>query len=115
MGGQEAVLGDDARIQRRLGDAMGDQVEVLTVSVDLPFAQKRWCGAANVDNVAALSDHRDASFGEAYGTLIKELRLLSRAVFVVDANDTVQYVEYVPEVAEEPDYEAALAAAKSAV
>lgn len=94
---------------------LGDNVAVLTVSVDLPFAQKRWCGAAGVDRVTTLSDHRATSFGEAYGTLIKELRLLSRAVFVVDANDTVRYVEYVPEVANEPNYDAALAAAKTAV
>ena len=88
---------------------------VLTVSADLPFAQGRWCGAAGVDNVTPLSDHRDTSFGEAYGTLVKELRLLSRAVFVVDAGNTIQYVEYVPEIADEPNYDAALAAAKAAV
>ncbi|MBI4550836.1 MAG: thiol peroxidase [Candidatus Latescibacteria bacterium] len=94
---------------------LSDHIAILTVSVDLPFAQKRWCGANGVDKVTALSDHRETAFGQAYGTLIKELRLLSRAVFVVDASDTVRYVEYVPEVASEPNYGAALAAAKAAV
>jgi len=89
-----------------------DNILVYTVSVDLPFAQKRWCGAANVESVKTLSDHRAMSFGEAFGTWIKELRLLSRAVFIVDEKDRVQYVEYVPEVGEHPDYDAALAAVK---
>ena len=88
--------------------------QVLAVSMDLPFAQKRWCGAAGVHRVQALSDHRDASFGRAYGALIKELRLLARAVFVVDGGGTVRYVEYVPEVTSHPDYDAALAAARQA-
>ncbi len=89
-------------------------VEVLTVSMDLPFAQKRWCGAAGVDKVKMLSDHRDASFGTAWGTLIKELRLQARAVFVVDKNDMVRHAEYVKEITSHPNYEAALAAAKGA-
>lgn len=89
-------------------------VKVLTISVDLPFAQQRWCGAAGVKNVQTLSDHRDLSFGEAYGVAIQELRLLTRAVFVVDSSDTVTYVEYVSEATNHPDYEAALAAAKAA-
>jgi len=87
-------------------------VAILTISMDLPFAQKRWCGAAGVDQVQVLSDHKDASFGTAYGTLIKELRLLARALFVVDANGVVRYVEYVPEVASHPNYDAALAAVR---
>jgi thiol peroxidase len=87
-------------------------VAILTISADLPFAQKRWCGAAGIDKVQVLSDHKDVSFGTAYGVLIKELRLLSRAIFVVDASDTVRYVEYVPEVASHPNYDAALAAAR---
>lgn len=94
---------------------LSGDIAVLTISVDLPFAQKRWCGAAGVNNVTALSDHRETSFGQAYGVLIKELRLLSRAVFVVDQNNVVQYAEYVPEVATEPNYDAALAAAKAAL
>jgi thioredoxin-dependent peroxiredoxin len=92
-----------------------DGVKVLTVSVDLPFAQKRWCGAAGVENVQTLSDHRDFSFGTAYGVAIKELRLLARAVFVVDRNDQIVYVEYVPEVTNHPDYEAPVLAAKKAL
>jgi thiol peroxidase len=87
---------------------LGDDVVILTISMDLPFAQKRWCGAAGVDRVSTFSDHRDAAFGEAYGVLIKELRLLARAVFVVDRQGTVQYIQLVKEVTEEPDYEAVL-------
>jgi thiol peroxidase len=91
---------------------LGEDVEILTISMDLPFAQKRWCGAAGVDRVKTLSDHREAAFGEAYGVLIKELRLLARAVFVVDRNGAVQYVQLVKDIAEEPDYEAVLEAVK---
>ena len=87
-------------------------VAILTISADLPFAQKRWCGAAGIDKVQVLSDHKEASFGTAYGVLIKELRLLSRAIFVLDASDTVRYVEYIPEVASHPNYDAALQAAR---
>ena len=89
------------------------QVAILTVSMDLPFAQKRWCGVAGVDKVKVVSDHRDASFGCAYGVLIKELRLLSRAIFLVDKTGTIRYVEYVPEVTSHPHYDAALAATRS--
>ncbi|WP_077214245.1 thiol peroxidase [Bacillus dakarensis] len=91
-----------------------DNVKILTVSVDLPFAQKRWCGAAGIENVQTLSDHRDLSFGEAFGVAMKELRLLARAVFVVDSNDTVTYAEYVSEGTDHPNYEAAIEAAKAA-
>lgn len=87
-------------------------VTVLTVSVDLPFAQKRWCGAAGIDQVQTLSDHRDLSFGNAYGVVIEELRLLARAIFVIDKLDKVVHVEYVSEVTEHPDYEAAIGAAR---
>ena len=90
----------------------GGGVKVLTISMDLPFAQKRWCGAAGVKNVMTLSDHREASFGTAYGVLIKELRLLARAVFVIDKEGIVRYKQIVGEIASEPDYEAALNAAK---
>lgn len=86
---------------------------VYTFSMDLPFAQKRWCGAFGVDHVKMVSDHRSASFGEHYGTLIKELRILSRAIFVVDKDNVVRYVEYVSEVGDHPDYEKALAVAKT--
>jgi len=91
---------------------MGNDVAVLTISMDLPFAQKRWCGAAGVKNVQTLSDHREAAFGKAYGVLIKDLRLLARAVFVLDKQGTIWYVELVKEVASEPNYGAALNAAK---
>lgn len=91
-----------------------DGLTVLTISVDLPFAQKRWCGNAGLEDAVTLSDHRDVSFGKAYGLLIKELRLLARAVFVVDSEGKITYAEYVPEVTQHPDYEAALAAAKAA-
>ncbi len=91
-----------------------DNVNILTISVDLPMAQKRWCAAAGVENVQTLSDHRDLSFGRAYGVAIEELRLLARAVFVVDSNDKVTYVEYVSEATNHPDYDAAIEAAKSA-
>jgi len=87
---------------------LGDNVLVLTVSMDLPFAQKRWCGAAGVKNVTTLSDHRDASFGRAYGLLIKELRLLARAVIVVDTEGIIRYVQVVDEITNEPDYDKAL-------
>ncbi|WP_019123479.1 thiol peroxidase [Brevibacillus massiliensis] len=89
-------------------------VKILTISVDLPFAQARWCGGAGIDKVQTLSDHRDLSFGLAYGVVIKELRLLSRAVFVIDGSDNVVYVEYVPAVGQHPNYEAAIEAAKAA-
>lgn len=87
-------------------------IVILTVSMDLPFAQKRWCGAAGVDKVITLSDYKDASFGAAYGVLIKELRLLARAVFVVDRKGVIQYIEIVKELTQEPNFEAALQAAK---
>ncbi|MBT2685303.1 thiol peroxidase [Bacillus sp. ISL-37] len=105
----------DAQTRRFNEEAANlENVKILTVSVDLPFAQKRWCGAAGIDNVQTLSDHRGLSFGEAYGVAIKELRLLARAVFVVDSNDKVTYVEYVSEATDHPNYEAAVEAAKQA-
>jgi thioredoxin-dependent peroxiredoxin len=88
-------------------------VTVYTISADLPFAQKRWCGAFAVDRVKMLSDYKDMSFGENYGTLIKDLRIESRAIFVVDKENKIRYAEYVKEVADHPDYESALTAAKS--
>jgi thiol peroxidase len=91
---------------------LGDGAVVLTISMDLPFAQKRWCGAAGIENVQTLSDHRDGEFGAAYGVLIKELRLLARAVFVVDKAGTIRYIQLVDGLTEEPDYDAALKAAK---
>jgi thiol peroxidase len=95
--------------------ALGDDVVILTISMDLPFAQKRWCGAAGVEQVKVLSDHRSASFGEAYGVLIKDRRLLARATFVVDREGIVRYADVLKEVGSEPDYDAVLAAAKALV
>jgi thiol peroxidase len=89
-------------------------VDILTVSMDLPFAQKRWCGAFGVDKVRMLSDHRDGSFGTNYGTLIKDLRIESRAIFVLDQKNTIRHAEYVKEVADFPNYDTALAAARAA-
>jgi thiol peroxidase len=94
---------------------LSQDIVILTVSMDLPFAQKRWCGAAGVDKVITLSDHKDASFGAAYGVLIKELRLLARAVFVVDRKGVIQYIEVVKELTQEPNYEAALQAARKLI
>lgn len=90
-------------------------VDIYTVSMDLPFAQKRWCGAFGIDKVKMVSDHRTGSFGEAFGTLIKELRIHSRAIFVVGPDNVVRHAEYVKEVADHPNYETALASAKSLV
>ena len=95
--------------------ALGDGVVIVTVSADLPFAQGRWCGAAGIENVVTLSDHRSAEFGEKYGVLLKGLRLLTRAVFVVDADGDVRYTQVVGELTEEPDYDAALTAVRELV
>lgn len=100
---------------RRFNEAagqLGDNVVILTVSMDLPFAQARWCGAAGVEQVKTVSDYQQADFGTQYGLLIKGLRLLARAVLVVDAEGTVKYVQLVSEVTHEPDYDAALNAVK---
>ncbi|MGE4439951.1 MAG: thiol peroxidase [Desulfomicrobium sp.] len=95
--------------------ALGDKVKVLTVSMDLPFAQKRWCGNAGVENVQTVSDYQTASFGQAYGVLIDGLRLLARAIFVIDAQGKVAYVQTVPELTHEPDYAAVLDAVKKLI
>jgi thiol peroxidase len=94
---------------------LGADVVILIISMDLPFAQKRWCGASGVTRVQTLSDHRDASFGTSYGVLIKELRLLARAVFVVDRKGIVRYVELVEETTNEPNYEAVLGAVRKLI
>jgi thiol peroxidase len=96
--------------------ALGDKAAAYTVSLDLPFAQQRWCTEAKVENIKNLSDVRDHSFGEHYGVLMKGLPmpLLARAVFVVDAQDTITYASIVPEIVQEPDYEPALKALKEA-
>jgi thiol peroxidase len=100
---------------RRFNDEagkLGGDVVILTLSMDLPFAQKRWCGAAGVEKVVTLSDHRDAAFGTNYGMLIKELRLLARGIFVVDREGIIQDVQLVKEMTEEPDYDAVLDAVR---
>lgn len=94
---------------------LGDAVHVLTVSADLPFAQARWCGANDAKNLQTLSDHVDMNFGNAYGTHVKEVRIESRAVFIVDAQGIIRYVEYVPQAGQEPDYVAALEALQQVV
>lgn len=105
----------DAQTRRFNEDASTiSNVEVLTISVDLPFAQGRWCASNGLENVNTFSDHRNLSFGEAYGVHIKELRLLARAVFVIDSNNKVTYVEYVTEATNHPNYEAAIEAVKAA-
>ncbi|MFH1701610.1 MAG: thiol peroxidase [Candidatus Zixiibacteriota bacterium] len=92
---------------------LSDDVVVLCISMDLPFALSRWCAAAGVENVKMLSDHRDASFGMAFGVLIKELRLLARTVFVIDKEKKINYIQYVEETTEEPNYNEVLEAVKS--
>jgi len=95
--------------------ALSDDILILIVSMDLPYTQKRWCGAAGIDQVITLSDHMKAKFGKKYGCLVKERRILRRAVFVVDQNDTVVYVDYMPALGVEPDYTAVIEAAKQAL
>jgi thiol peroxidase len=109
-----SVCDTEVRKFNEQATSLGDDVAVLVISMDLPFAQKRWCGAAGVKNVQTLSDHNQAQFGNSYGVLIKELRLLGRAVFVVDKKGVIRYIEIVDELTNEPDYEAALNAAKEA-
>lgn len=99
------------RFNQEAASLPGDVV-VLTISADLPFAQKRWCGAAGIDKVITLSDYRDRSFGLAYGVLIEELKLLSRSIFVIDKKNVIRYIQHVPEVTQEPDYAAVIAAAR---
>ncbi len=94
---------------------LGENVIGYAISADLPFAQARWCGAAGIERIKTLSDHLDMSFGDAYGTHIKELRLEQRAMVIVDAEDTIRYVEYVPEVAQHPNYETVMAALKKII
>ncbi len=105
----------DVQIRRFNEEAveLSDSVQVVTISMDLPFAQSRYCAAAGIERVRTASDYLDASFGEAYGVLIKENRLLARSIFVVDQNNVVAHAEYVSEIADEPDYVAAMEAIKS--
>ncbi|MBD3176693.1 MAG: thiol peroxidase [Armatimonadia bacterium] len=109
-----SVCDTEARRFNEEAAKLGGDVAVLVASMDLPFAQKRWCGAADAGHVTTASDHRDAALGTAYGILIKELRLLARAVFVIDKTGKVSYVQLVEEMTNEPDYDAALAAIRAA-
>ena len=107
----------DLQIKRFNDEAssISKDVVIIFISMDLPFAQKRFCQEFNINKIKTLSDHRDADFGVKYGVLIKELRLLARAIFLIDKDDTVRYVEYVKEIGVPPNYEAALQAIKSIV
>lgn len=107
----------DAQTRRfnEAAGALGDNVVILTVSVDTPFAQARWCGAAGIDKVVLLSDYKAHSFGESYGVYIKEFGLDQRAIFVLDADDKIQYIEYLTEMTEHPNYEQAISAAQALV
>ncbi|WLV23790.1 thiol peroxidase [Aciduricibacillus chroicocephali] len=107
------VCSEEIRRFNEEADKLKD-VHVLTISMDLPFAQTRWCAANGIKNLDTLSDHRAADFGEKYGVLISELRLLARAIFVLDKDNVVQYAEYVPEVSSHPQYDKALEAARNA-
>jgi len=109
------VCAAQARRFNQEAAALGADARVLVISMDLPFAQKRFCATEGIANLETLSDHREASFGLAYGFLVKELRLLARAVVVVDREGVVRYQQLVPEMGHEPDYEAALAAARAAL
>jgi len=104
----------DAQTRRFNQEAteLGEDVIILTISADLPFAQARWCGAAGVDRVVTLSDYKDNSFGKTYGVLIKEFALDHRAVFVLDKDNTIRYVEVLNEMGEHPNYEEPIAAVK---
>lgn len=107
----------DAQTRRfnQEADSLGANVVILTVSADLPFAQARWCGASGIEGVVTLSDYKNNSFGEAYGVLIKEFAIDYRAIFVVDADDKIRYVEYLNEMTEHPDYDKAIAAVKELI
>jgi len=95
--------------------ALGEEIAILTVSMDLPFTLKNWCAAAGIDRVITLSDHKTAEFGQKYGVLVKEYRFLRRAIFVIDQNDMLVYSAYMPAIGVEPDYPEVLAAARLAL
>ena len=109
------VCDTETRRFNREATALGDKVAVVVVSVDLPFAQTRWCGAAGVARVVALSDYKETAVGVAYGVLIQELRLLARAVFIIGADGVLRYAQVVKEITQEPDYEAVLKAVTTAI
>lgn len=106
------VCDKETRTFNELAGSLSDQVAVVTISLDLPFAQARWCGAAGVERVKTVSDYKGAEFGTKYGLLIKELHLLARAVLVIDPQGVIRYYQLVPEVTQEPDYDAVIKAVK---
>jgi thiol peroxidase len=110
-----SVCDREARRFNQEAADLGENIVILVISMDLPYTLKNWCGAAGVDKVITLSDHQSAEFGEKYGVLIKERRILRRAIFVVDANDQVVYVAYMPALGEEPNYAEVIASAKKAL
>ncbi len=110
-----AVCARETRRFNEAAAALSEDIAILIISMDLPFAQARWCGAEGIDQVTVLSDHVHADFGPKYGVLIKEVRLLRRAVFVVDRSGKVVYADYMPALGNEPDYDAVLEAARQAL
>ena len=108
------VCSDETKQFSDHAKSMSDDIVVLTISMDLPFAQARWCGANDVDNVVTASDFKSREFGDSFGVHVKESGLLARAVFVLDKNNVVRHVEYVPQIAQLPNFDAALAAANEA-
>ena len=106
------VCDKETRKFNELAASLGDNVAIITISMDLPFAQSRWCGATGVDRVKTVSDYKTADFGNKYGLLIKELHLLARAVLVVDQGGVIRYYQLTPEIAQEPDYEPVIEAVK---
>jgi thiol peroxidase len=106
------VGGIQARKFNEEAGALGDKVSVINISMDLPFAIGRFCTGTGIGEIRILSDHRDASFGNAYGVLIKELRLLSRSIFVIDQSDIIRYIEVVPDIINQLNYDKALAEAR---
>lgn len=109
---ETGVCDAETRRFNQIAAGLGDEVAILTISMDLPFTQKRWCGAAGIDKVTVLSDHREAAFGMKYGVLMEGLRLLARCVFVVDKNGVVRYRQLVKETGTEPNYDEVIAAVK---
>ncbi|MBW8011025.1 MAG: thiol peroxidase [Chloroflexi bacterium] len=112
---ETSVCDTETRRFNQEAAGLSEDIIIVTISTDLPFAQKRWCGAAGIDRVMVVSDHYNTDFGVKYGCLIKEQRLLRRAAFVVDRDDLIVYVEYLPALGEEPNYDAVLNAARKAL
>lgn len=110
---ETAVCDREVRRFNQEAALLSKEILVMVISTDLPFTQKRWCGAAGIDRVQVLSDHKDVDFGAKYGCLLKDQRILRRAVFIIDRDDTIVYVDYLPALGEEPNYDEVLQAARS--